>query len=90
MEAADEEDRGLGEGHEKVADRKVDNEHVGGCPEASGPAKGWKLSGGASAGELPRTMHAHVHTCTHTHTGTSHRPRPVLLPSNHQPDSSRA
>lgn len=53
IEAAGEEDRGLGEGHEKVADCEVDNEHVGGCPEASGPVKGRKLSGGASALELP-------------------------------------
>lgn len=53
MEAAGEEDRGLGEGHEKVTDREVDNEHVGRCPESSAPVEGQKLSGGASAGELP-------------------------------------
>lgn len=39
IEAAGEEDRGLRERHEEVADGKVDNEHVCRCPQASAPVR---------------------------------------------------
>lgn len=64
IKAAGEEDRGLGEGHEEVADREVDNEHVGRCPEASAPVRGQKLSGGSSAGESLSNREARMRVCT--------------------------
>jgi hypothetical protein len=39
VEAADKEDGRLGEGHEEVTGREVDNEHVGGGPQASAPVR---------------------------------------------------
>lgn len=80
IEAAGEEDGGLSEGHEEVADREVDNEHVGRSPEASAPGRGQMLSGGASAGELSSNTCAHacipMHTCVLAlrHELLGHRP----------------
>lgn len=80
IEAAGEEDGGLSEGHEEVADCEVDNEHVGRCPEASAPGRGQMLSGGASSGELPSNTCAHacipMHTCVLAlkHELLGHRP----------------
>lgn len=67
IEAAGEDDRGLGEGHEEVTDRKVDNEHVGRRPEASAPVRVetvrrcfcWKASPHCGC------THTHVHMYTH-------------------------
>ena len=66
MEAAGKEDGRLGEGHEEVADSEVDDEHVGGCPEASGPVRARSrirrcVCRGASLG----------YTRAHTHTRVS-------------------
>lgn len=88
VDAADKEDGGLGEGHEEVADCEVDDEHVGGSPEPSAPVRGQKLSGGASAGELPSNTRAHTCMLAHRHELLAHRPIP--LPSKYQPNSSGA
>lgn len=80
IEAAGEEDGGLSEGHEEIADREVDNEHVGRRPEASAPGRGQMLSGGASSGERPSNTCAHACIPMHTrvlaqgHELLGHRP----------------
>lgn len=88
IDAAGEEDGGLGEGHEEVADCEVDDEHVGRSPEPSAPVRGQKLSGGASAGELPSNTCAHTCMLVHRHELLAHRPIP--LPGKYQPNSSGA
>lgn len=64
IEAAGEEDRGLGEGHEEITDCEVDNEHVGRCPQASAPARIRRCQEGFPEGlslPYPMTMHVHIH-----------------------------
>lgn len=63
VEAAGEDHRGLGEAHEEITDREIDDEHVGGCPEAPGPVRA-TLSEAHLLGSTP-PLWVHTHTCTH-------------------------